>query len=151
LDRLKQTFNATLSNLQVTWNDGKVVSARDKIAFVSAVGNIFATALLLGMAPERLPIWYTGQMMYYIPLRYISYHRRGWHYFIADLCYWVNLMVCCIEMLLTLARVIFMGVSVLEFSVDRDVLSGLWISSMGNHCLAKFTRIPLSVTPSKTS
>ena len=82
-----------MTNLEVTWNDGKSVSTRDKIAFVSAVGNIFATALLLGMAPDKLPIWYTGQMIYYMPLRYFSYHRRGYHYFIADLCYWTNLLV----------------------------------------------------------
>lgn len=86
-------LNKSLTNLQDTWNDGKSVSIRDKIAFCSAVGNIFATALLLGMAPEKLPVWYTGQMIYYMPLRYFSYHRRGYHYFIADLCYWVNLLV----------------------------------------------------------
>jgi hypothetical protein len=80
------------------------VSTRDKIAFVSAVGNIFATALLLGMAPDRLPIWYTGQMIYYMPLRYFSYHRRGYHYFIADLCYWVNLLVPTPECLNSLTR-----------------------------------------------
>ena len=79
--------------MQVTWNDGKNVSMRNKIAFVSAVGNIFFTALLLGMAPEKLPIWYTGQMIYYMPLRYFSYKNKGYHYFIADLCYWVNLSV----------------------------------------------------------
>ena len=70
---------------------------RDKVAFVSAVGNIFFTALLLGMAPEKLPIWYTGQMIYYMPLRYFSYKSKGYHYFIADLCYWVNLSVIVIK------------------------------------------------------
>jgi len=93
LDKLKVTVNKSLLNLQTTWNDGKTVSTRDKIAFCSAVANIFITALLLGMAPEKLPIWYTGQMAFFMPLRFFSYHRRGWHYFIADLCYWVNLMV----------------------------------------------------------
>jgi hypothetical protein len=93
IDKLRRTVTKSLTTLQVTWNDGKNVSTRDKIAFVSAVGNIFFTALLLGMAPEKLPIWYTGQMIYYMPLRYFSYKSRGYHYFIADLCYWVNLMV----------------------------------------------------------
>ena len=94
IDRLRRTVTKSLTTLQVTWNDGKNVSTRDKIAFVSAVGNIFITALLLGMAPDKLPIWYTGQMIYYMPLRYFSYKNKGYHYFIADLCYWVNLMVC---------------------------------------------------------
>lgn len=96
IDKLRRTVTKSLTTLQVTWNDGKNVSMRDKIAFVSAVGNIFFTALLLGMAPDRLPIWYTGQMIYYMPLRYFSYKSRGYHYFIADLCYWVNLMVVCL-------------------------------------------------------
>jgi hypothetical protein len=148
LDRLKQTFNASLSNLQVTWNDGKVVSARDKVAFCSAVGNIFATALLLGMAPEKLPIWYTGQMIYYMPLRYMSYHRRGYHYFIADLCYWVNLMVGNLGLQLMVVGVVSLGVSILEFSLDCDLLSGIRFSSMGNHRLAKFSRFSFSVIPS---
>jgi hypothetical protein len=124
------------------------VSTRDKIAFCSATGNIFVTALLLGMAPEKLPIWYTGQMAYYMPLRYFSYHRRGYHYFIADLCYWVNLMVFQLQTLLMIACPLSMGISFISFPPHRDVLSGIWISSMGYHRLAKLTRIPQLVQPS---
>ena len=103
MDKLRRTVTKSITTLQVTWNDGKNVSMRDKVAFVSAVGNIFFTALLLGMAPEKLPIWYTGQMIYYMPLRYFSYKSKGYHYFIADLCYWVNLSVIVIksDMLIT--------------------------------------------------
>jgi Protein of unknown function (DUF2838) len=93
IDKLKNTLSSTLTNLQVTWNDGKHASTRDKIAFCLAIGNIFITALLIGRAPEKLPMWYTGQWLYYMPQRWFSFHRKGYHYFIADLCYWVNLMV----------------------------------------------------------
>jgi Protein of unknown function (DUF2838) len=87
-------------NLQESWNDGKTVSLRDKIAFCSATANILITAYLMGYAPEKVPLWYTGQMLYYMPLRYFSFHRKGYHYFIADLCYWVNLLVyTCLEFL----------------------------------------------------
>jgi hypothetical protein len=134
-------LNNTLTNLQVTWNDGKSVSTRDKIAFCSAVGNIFATALLLGMAPEKLPVWYTGQMIYYMPLRYFSYHRRGYHYFIADLCYWVNLLVFYHISYLIIACAVFMDISFIEFLVDRNVLLGKRTSRMGHNRLAKFTSV----------
>ena len=131
-------LNKSLTNLQDTWNDGKSVSTRDKIAFCSAVGNIFATALLLGMAPEKLPVWYTGQMIYYMPLRYFSYHRRGYHYFIADLCYWVNLLVSHHGSYLIIAGVVLMDISVIEFLIDHNVLLGKWTSRMGYNRLAKF-------------
>jgi hypothetical protein len=142
LDKLKKTVNLSLINLQNTWNDGKSVSMRDKIAFCSATGNIFVTALLLGMAPEKLPIWYTGQMAYYMPLRYFSYHRLGYHYFIADLCYWVNLMVFPLRPFLMPACTISLGVSLFGFSLDSNVLFGIWLSSMGHHRLAKLPRLP---------
>ena len=141
-------MNKSLTNLQVTWNDGKNVSTRDKIAFCSAVGNIFITALLLGMAPEKIPLWYTGQIVFYMPLRYFSYHRRGYHYFIADLCYWVNLMVNCPYSYLIIAYSIFMDISLVQFPVDSNILSGKWTSSMGNHRLAKLTGLSLFVAHS---
>jgi Protein of unknown function (DUF2838) len=109
IDKLKGTLTRSLTKLQVSWNDGKSVSTRDKIAFCSAVGNIFATALLLGMAPDKLPLWYTVQMIYYMPLRFFSFRRRGYHYFIADLCYWVNLMVLHQKSHANVARIVSLG------------------------------------------
>jgi hypothetical protein len=147
VDKLRRTVTKSITTLQVTWNDGKNVSMRDKIAFVSAVGNIFFTGFLLGAAPEKLPIWYTGQMIYYMPLRYFSYKNKGYHYFIADLCYWVNLLVSNLALSWGIGRanlavgLVLVGFPEFAFSVDRHVLSCQWTRSLGHHRLAKLARL----------
>ena len=148
IEKLRRSLSKSLTNLEGIWNDGKSISTRDKIAFVSAVGNIFATALLLGMAPEKLPIWYTGQMIYYMPLRFFSYHRRGYHYFIADLCYWVNLLAHNVFLTsLITACPVFVGFPVVNVSFYCHILPRKWTRRMGYHCLEKLTSPPLLVHP----
>lgn len=98
------------------------------------------------MAPEKLPIWYTGQLLYYMPLRYLSYQRRGYHYFIADLCYWVNLMVVRILHVANLARSIPMGFPIIILPLDSHVLSCARPGGMGHYRLAQLPRIPFIVS-----
>ena len=68
-------------------------SVLPRIVFCYTLFNIFVTGLLLRMRPDKLPLWYTAQMMCYMPPRFMDHYRRCHHFFFADLCYWVNLMV----------------------------------------------------------
>ena len=55
--------------------------------------NIFISGYLIGGYPQYMHIWYTAQLVYFMPIRFFTYHRRGYHYFLADLCYFTNLLV----------------------------------------------------------
>lgn len=72
--------------------DEKTVQLRDKLSFVVGVGNACVTPALTARLPTWIPIYYTVQCLYLLSLRYLIYKVRNWHYFIFDLCYFVNAM-----------------------------------------------------------
>ena len=89
-----------------------MVRTREKVIFFLGVMSLLFTALLYGMAPECVvlstslvsqridgfwPIrWmhiaYTVQAAYYLPMRVYMYKKRAWHYFLFDLCYYINVL-----------------------------------------------------------
>lgn len=50
-NRLKKRYGAGLDKLIVRWQDQKVVTLREKIAFVVGVSNIFISGYLMGGYP----------------------------------------------------------------------------------------------------
>lgn len=93
VELFKNNFNASKSNIQIAWNQENIVVARQKLAFCHTAGTIFVTAVLLAMAPEKLPLWYTVLWLCHMSLQVVSFYRQGYHYFFSDLCHWVNLLV----------------------------------------------------------
>ncbi|KAI8097115.1 uncharacterized protein BX664DRAFT_325597 [Halteromyces radiatus] len=73
--------------------DAKTVQLRDKVSFVVGVGNACITPALTARVPQWIPLYYTIQSLYLLSLRFVVYKYRRWHYFIFDLCYFVNVLV----------------------------------------------------------
>ena len=91
-DRVKARFSKQIGKAQQRWDTPTAASMREKLAFVLGVGNVFVTAFLLGGYPEYVHRSYTLQVILWLPWRFYTYRKRGMHYFIADLCYWVNFL-----------------------------------------------------------
>ena len=62
------------------------------MSFFVGVMSILYTSLLLGLAPEWLHVLYTVQTLYFLPTRWYQYKQKAWHYFLFDLCYYVNVL-----------------------------------------------------------
>uniref|UniRef100_A0A093VCQ7 Glycerophosphocholine acyltransferase 1 n=1 Tax=Talaromyces marneffei PM1 TaxID=1077442 RepID=A0A093VCQ7_TALMA len=92
LDKYKVRMRDSVDRLTKQWNKVATVTLREKISFIAGVMNIFISGYLMGAAPERFYWWYTAQLVYFMPIRLYSYHKRGYHYFLADLCYFVNFL-----------------------------------------------------------
>jgi len=54
--------------------------------------SLLITALLFGMAPDWIHIFYTFLAMILLPMRVYIYKKRAWHYFLFDLCYYCNIL-----------------------------------------------------------
>ncbi|CEG64847.1 hypothetical protein RMATCC62417_01755 [Rhizopus microsporus] len=72
--------------------DAKTVKLRDKVSFVVGVGNSCVAPALAIRYPNSIPIYYSVQLVILLILRYVIYRSRRWHYFIFDMCYFVNVM-----------------------------------------------------------
>ncbi|WWC89832.1 uncharacterized protein L201_004760 [Kwoniella dendrophila CBS 6074] len=93
VERIKVKLAAKVTHLSSTWRSAQVVRTKDKISFLFGVMSLAFTCLLYGMAPEYMPLAYTIQSGLYLPLRFYTYKRKAWHYFLfGNLCYFVNVL-----------------------------------------------------------
>ncbi|KAG1468129.1 hypothetical protein G6F56_004021 [Rhizopus delemar] len=72
--------------------DAKTIQLRDKVSFVVGVGNACVAPALAIRYPNSIPAYYSVQMVILLVLRYVIYRSKRWHYFVFDMCYFVNLM-----------------------------------------------------------
>ncbi|PWN41430.1 hypothetical protein IE81DRAFT_324570 [Ceraceosorus guamensis] len=92
LKKLRGKVATRVDTLQTRWKDAKTVRLRDKVCFVIGVMNLVATSLIWAQAPEWIPLFYSAQLLYFLPLRVYTYTKRKWHYFLFDFCYYANLL-----------------------------------------------------------
>lgn len=109
LEKYRKRMKDSVDRLGARWNDTKSVTAREKLSFIAGVLNVFISGYLVGAHPELFYYWFTAQLCYFMPIRYYTYHARGYHYFrklhngsfwpkligpiVADMCYFVNLLL----------------------------------------------------------
>lgn len=122
------------------------IKMRDKIAFTIGVANTCFSPLIAGLWPQVLPLVYTIQALCLISLRFFIYKRKHWHYFIYDLCYFINL--------LTLIYLWIFPSSKILFSVCYTLCHGplalaiiLWRNSLVFHSFDKMTSIFIHMYP----
>ncbi|QSL64510.1 hypothetical protein MERGE_001811 [Pneumocystis wakefieldiae] len=146
LEKIKGRVTDKVDKLQKKWVDGSMIRTRNKIAFVLGVGNVFFSALLIGMSPQHFHVWYSVQILYFMPLRYITYQRKGMHYFIADLCYWVNMMLLVYLWVFPSSKFLFVSTYFLSFgSLSWAIIA--WKNSLVFHSMDKVTSLFIHIFP----
>lgn len=88
LKRLREKVSARVDKLSARWTEQKNVRLRDKLCFVVGVMNLVVSSLIFAYKPEWMPISYTIQTTYFLPLRVYSYTRQKFTYFLFDYCKW---------------------------------------------------------------
>ncbi|KXN86321.1 hypothetical protein AN958_10183 [Leucoagaricus sp. SymC.cos] len=92
IKNFKLKISTRMTKLAASWQSAKVVRTREKVSFFFGVMTVLFSALMFGMHPEWVHIAYTVMGLYLLPLRFIQYKRRAWHYFLFDLCYYVTIL-----------------------------------------------------------
>lgn len=67
-------------------------SKLDKLFYPFTLINIFLIGLIMGRFPEWFHIYYTVMFSILIPIRFYTYYKTNNHYFLADLCYFTNML-----------------------------------------------------------
>ncbi|KAK9242995.1 hypothetical protein V1506DRAFT_545828 [Lipomyces tetrasporus] len=146
IDRLKRRFLTSLSRFEAKWEDAQVVSQREKLAFAFGLGNVFASGLLLGAHPEWFHVWYSVQMCYLMPIRVYSYRKRAYQYFLADLCYFVNILLLAWLWVFSGSRMLFLSTYCLAYgTLAWAVIT--WRNSLVLHSIEKTTSAIIHVLP----
>ncbi|GKT95100.1 F-box protein [Colletotrichum tofieldiae] len=149
LERYRKRMRTSVDKLGKQWNDTRVVTLREKVSFIFGVMNIFVSGLLMGGWPEYFHLWYTVQVMYFMPIRYFTYHRRGYHYFLADLCYFVNLLLVLSIWIFPSSKRLFLATYCLAFG-NNAVAIIMWRNSLVFHSFDKVTSLFIHIMPCAT-
>lgn len=92
IQKFKIKISKRMSTLATAWQSTKVVRTWEKISFFLGVMTVLASALMFGLAPEWIHIFYTAQAVTLLPVRFYTYKKKAWHYFLFDLCYYCNIL-----------------------------------------------------------
>jgi len=138
----RRRVRAGVDRFGARWRDGGgalTTTTREKASFIAGVLNIFVSGYLVGAAPEWFHWWYTAQLCYFYPVRYVVYRRKGYHYFLADLCYFVNFLLLLSIWVFPQSKRLFISTFCLAFG-NNAVAIAMWRNSMVFHSLDKITR-----------
>lgn len=149
LDKYKKRMHQSVERLGERWNDSKAVTAREKISFIAGVLNIFISGYLIGAHPEWFHTWYSAQLLYFMPIRYYTYHKRGYHYFLADLCYFTNFLLFLSIWIFPNSKRLFISSYCLAFG-NNAVAIAMWRNSLVFHSLDKVTSLFIHIMPCAT-
>ncbi|KAI1079270.1 hypothetical protein F5B20DRAFT_171145 [Whalleya microplaca] len=149
LERYRKRMKQSVEKFSNRWNDAKVVTMREKVSFICGVMNIFMSGYLIGAYPTSFHLWYTAQLIYFMPIRYYTYHRRGYHYFLADLCYFVNLLLFLSLWIFPSSKRLFIASYCLAFG-NNAVAIIMWRNSLVFHDFDKVTSLFIHIMPCAT-
>ena len=139
LDKYRKRMRQSVDRLGSKWNDAKIVTAREKLSFIAGVLNIFISGYLIGGHPEYFYYWFTLQFLYFMPIRYYTYQKRGYHYFLADMCYFVNFLLMLSIWVAPQSKRLFISTYCLAYG-NNAVAIAMWRNSLVFHSLDKVTR-----------
>ncbi|KAF7594492.1 hypothetical protein BBP40_009125 [Aspergillus hancockii] len=132
LDKYRRRMKVSVERLGKQWNATATVTLREKISFIAGVLNIFFSGYLIGARPDVFYIWFTVQLAYFMPIRYYGYHKRGYHYFLADLCYFVNVLCMLSIWVFPNSKRLFISAYCLTFG-NNAVAIAMWRNSLVFH------------------
>lgn len=139
LEKYRKRMRQSVDRLNKRWKEQVTVTAREKASFIAAVMNIFVSGYLVGCHPDLFPHWYTAQLLYFMPIRFITYHKKGYHYFLADLCYFVNILVVLSIWVFPQSKRLFIATYCLAFG-NNAVAIIMWRNSLVFHSMDKVVR-----------
>ena len=141
-DKLKQQ----IQRLDKTFNEESVASRVDKIWFAVSVLNIFWFGVFIGSMPQWVHVIYTVQLAILLPIRFYTFFCKDWQYYLADLCYFVNLIT--MLYIWVWPQSSFLWISSYAFSFGTLCLAVvLWRNSFVLHSVEKTTSTVIHVLP----
>ncbi len=146
LAKYRSRMKRSVDDLNKRWNEVATISLREKISFMSAVLNVFISGYLVGAAPQYFYIWYTIQLMYFMPIRIGTYYRKGYHYFLADLCYFVNLLDLLAIWAFPRSKRVFISAYCLSYG-NNAIAIVMWRNSLVFHSMDKVASLFIHLMP----
>lgn len=149
LAKYRSRLKKSMDGLNKRWSETVTISVKEKVSFISAVLNVFISGYLIGAVPDYFYYWFTVQVCYFMPIRLVTYHRKGYHYFLADLCYFVNLLCLLSIWAFPQSKRLFIATYCLAYG-NNAVAIVMWRNSLVFHSMDKVVSLFIHVMPPAT-
>lgn len=147
--RLQQSINTTLIVFGARVERMLVLSSVEKLFYAIAMAFIAALAFVIGKYPSHFPLLHTVLFCLLMPLRFYTYFTSPYQYFLADLCYYVNLLLMLFIWVFPSSPSLFISV----FALSMGTLSFaviIWRNSLVLHSIEKITSSFIHIMPPVT-
>ncbi|RKP29960.1 hypothetical protein METBISCDRAFT_2844, partial [Metschnikowia bicuspidata] len=136
--RFLASLNRHLSKFDARVQQSLQSSATEKAFYAAAVSLIAFGGFIIGKHPTYFPVLYTVLFCALMPIRFYTYFKQSFQYYLADLCYYVNLLLLIFLWVLPTSCSLFISV----FSLTMGTLCFTvitWRNSLVLHLIDKTT------------
>ncbi|KAF5101346.1 hypothetical protein DV451_002221 [Geotrichum candidum] len=146
IEQLRASVLRKVQRLEDRLSSSEIISTGEKLTFSFGLLNVFYAGFLMGAYPEYFHLFYTIELMALLPIRFYTYKRKQYHYFLADLCYFVNLLNLLYIWLLPESAHLFISCYALSFgTLSWAVIT--WRNSLVLHSIDKTTSSFIHILP----
>lgn len=147
--RFQELLNRRLSRFDRRVHASLESSATEKLFYAVAVFLIATAGFIIGKYPKYFPHFHTAVFCALMPVRFYTYFKLGYQYYLADLCYYVNVLLMLFIWVFPYSKSLFVSV----FSLTLGTLSFAvitWRNSLVLHSIEKTTSSFIHVMPPVT-
>ncbi|KAF9962658.1 hypothetical protein BGZ65_008612 [Modicella reniformis] len=145
-NNLKTQVDTSIMVWKRNMKKASVVRFMDKIAFTLGMFECCCTPWLVSQYPEWIPFVHTSQVVILIAVRYFLYKRKSWHFFLLDMCYFVNVVVILYLYVFPQSQALFGAVWLLSHGPLAFAIV-TWRNSLVLHSLDKVTSVYVHMSP----
>ncbi|KAH7052432.1 hypothetical protein BKA57DRAFT_455600 [Linnemannia elongata] len=143
---LKSQIDTSMMIWKQQMKKASVVRFMDKIAFTLGMLECCCTPWVISQYPEWIPFVHTFQSSILIVVRYFLYKRKSWHFFLLDMCYFVNVVVIMYLYVFPQSQALLGAVWLLSHGPLAFAIV-TWRNSLVLHSLDKVTSVYIHMSP----
>ncbi|WPK26307.1 hypothetical protein PUMCH_003656 [Australozyma saopauloensis] len=136
--KFQASLNRRLSRFDDRVHRSLQSSATEKAFYAAAVMLIAVGGFIIGKYPTYFPIFHTAMFCALMPIRFYTYFKQSFQYYLADLCYYVNVLLLLFLWVFPNSKSLFISV----FSLTLGTLCFAvitWRNSLVLHSIDKTT------------
>lgn len=144
--RFQDRLNTRLSKFDNRVHESLQSSTTEKLFYAAAVSCIAAAGFIIGKYPKYFPVFHSVLFCSLMPIRFYTYFKQSFQYYLADLCYYVNVLLLLFIWVFPHSKSLFISV----FSLTLGTLSFAvitWRNSLVLHSIEKTTSSFIHVMP----
>lgn len=149
LHKLNENFIRNISKFDARLHANLQSSTTEKLFYAIAVFLVAVTGFIVGKYPDWFHVYHTILFCILMPIRFYTYFKLSFQYYLADLCYYVNLLLMVFIWWAPNSKSLFLSVFSLAMgSLSFAVIT--WRNSLVLHLIEKTTSSFIHIMPPVT-